>query len=215
MAYFRDRSDIELDALTDEEIVGQMLSAREHGHADAERRAQDVLAWRLGMALESRLRLRLRGESDGAIEEIRDAILRSLLETEFKGETIGEVRSLANQVFARRIADHYRRKRPPTTGLADEHSDDDEPFGAVVLEQDETGAVEVRMVVDEVLAGRNPIHVRVINLWLQGQPSKQIGRTVDAEYAGEPGTPMSPANVDQIKRRFRNDVATAMDGGFS
>ncbi|UJA20898.1 hypothetical protein HJD18_12200 [Thermoleophilia bacterium SCSIO 60948] len=214
MAPFRDRSDIELDAFTEEELLTQMRAAREHGDGAAERRARDVLAWKVGTRLEPRLRLRLKGESESAIEQIRDAIIDSLLKAEYAGETIGEVRSFANTVFERRVADHYRRKRLRTTELAEENLDEEEgPVGAVLLEESESGAVEVQMVADDVLAARNPIHVRVVNLYLQGRPSKEIARIVNDEHEDELGSPMTAANVDQITRRFRRDIADAMGGG--
>lgn len=131
------------------------------------------------------------------IEEVtQEALLRAFGAT-FSGSSYGEFRAWLNTIVKRTIADWHRRRkrRPKETVLPGEHPDSEDVWGAELASEDETGAVELDMVVEQVLSELNETHRRVVELNVLGAMSA-------AEVCGRVDG-MSEDNVAQIASRFR------------
>ena len=118
----------------------------------------------------------------------------------FRGECAGEFHSWLNKIINGTAADwlrrYYRRGGPDG-----EVSFDDGGFEAVVVS--ESGAVELRLVTEEVLAEMNATHREVVELHVfQGLSAPEVCERIDG---------MSPDNVAKITSRFRQRMRTALN----
>ena len=212
MAIFRDFSDIELDSLSDEELIAQIRAAREVGEAAAERRARQILVHRHHREVELRARLKA---SDDVAAEIADDVILTALEMEHRGESIGELRSLLRTLLQRRIADYYRKRRLETIPLAEEHEGDDElGRSGIVTVPGHEESVLGSVFFDAVLAKLPAVHRRVIvrNL-LDRDTARETAELVNEEFADELEQPMTEANVHQIASRFRKELRREVEEG--
>jgi RNA polymerase sigma factor (sigma-70 family) len=190
---FRELPDHELSRLEDDALVAYGRAAREAGEQRAARIALAILIWGLEDLVHSRLALRL---PPHAVDEVTRDVLVRAVGAAFDGQSVGEFRSWMNTIIARAVADYYRvrERRVQETALPEEH-DDGEVWGASSGAADETGAVELRMVVDALIAELPSAHGEVIDLYVfQGFTAAEACERIPS---------MSEANVHQIASRFR------------
>lgn len=197
---FRERSDGQLQALSDEQLIAYIRAAHRAGRPAAGKRGLAILVfghW-------DRIRFRVaRKVEPKHVEDVTSAVIESALGATFHGESVGEVHSFMNRITARRIADHTRGKR--VTWQLPDPDDDEAPFGPGLSEDAEVGAVEARMVVEQVLDELGEDHRRVVELYcIQGHTAAEVAGLVDG---------MTEANVHQIASRFRARLREALDDG--
>ena len=206
LAPFRDLSDLELDALSDDKLVSYLAQARSLGHIDAARRALQILVYGHMDRIEARVRWKLgRKESQETVEKIAGEAFMSALFSMLSGASTGEFVSWLNTIVDRRIVDHLRKKRLETDPLAEEHLDDD-VVGALPFDADMTGAIELQMIVDELRSELDEVHRLVVDLYcLEGHPAGDTADRINNTCPDlEP--PMTENNVHAIASRFRRKL---------
>jgi RNA polymerase sigma factor (sigma-70 family) len=200
---FRELPDHELSRLEDDALVAYGRAAREAGEQRAARTALAILIWGLEDLVRSRLALRLPSH---AVDEVTRDVLVRAVGAAFDGQSIGEFRSWMNTIIARAVADYYRarERRVQETPLPEEH-DDEDAWRASSSTADETGAVELQMIVDALVAELPDAHGQVIDRYvLSGYSAAETCARIPS---------MSEANVHQIASRFRSALRERLEDG--
>lgn len=199
---FRERPDDELQRLDDDELVAYGRSAREAGDLAAARTALAFLIY--GHEADVRRRLSMRLPLHAVDEVTRDALVRAV-GAAFNGRSVGQFRSWLNTITERAAVDYFRTaaRRPKQAPLADE-SDDETIWAAIPSVESEAGAVELRLIVEQVLASFNRTHVEVIDLHVF---ERYTAREVCDRIEG-----MTEDNVAQIASRFRARLRESLGG---
>lgn len=208
MSEFRALSESELDRLGNEALVGYIAEAREAGDLDAERRASNVLAYAFWGTVCAWVRRKVPRDD---VEDVAQEVLASVLRSSFDGKVIGQFGAFLRTIAARRIADYHRDRERQLRGdpLPAEHEGDEDIWGEEPADEDETATIELRDLVDRVLATRSGVHREVIRLYgpnvagFMDLPADEVAARVDG---------MTPANVHQIWRRFKTDLEPALNG---
>lgn len=198
---FRRKSEIEQANLTDEELIAYAVDARKADQHDTFTAAvREFVGRRMGL-----VSYWVSKKAHGfEAEEIVGNALASMITSadKIKGSSAGEMVEWMRAVTARRIADYYRAKeKDPTMVPIDDQPADDgewvEPTGGA---PDETGRVEVRILLEQVLAGLDEVKREVFEMRIAGYTAKET-----AELSRDPG--MTPANVDQIFSRCKKKLS--------
>jgi RNA polymerase sigma factor (sigma-70 family) len=203
LADFRELPDHHLQALSDEQLIAYMRSARDAGRHDAMKPAIAVLAYGYWDTLVNRARMKL-PESDA--EQVAGEALESAIASAFDGKSVGEFRSWLHTILSRRIADYWQKRERtlqtrPLPQPGDEEFAGHEP--AVEFEGDALHAQEcVRHALEELPEA----HLEVVQLYLFGPHSA-------VETAELVGNGMTEANVHQISSRFQKRVRDLLDEG--
>jgi RNA polymerase sigma factor (sigma-70 family) len=201
---FKRLPDIQLRDLGEDALVAYGCDAREAGDDSAARAALAVLVY--GLERNVAYRVKLVVPTDAVDEVTRDILVRAI-GAAFDGRSVGQFRSWVNTIVKRGIADYHRRatRRPKETLLPSEHAENDEVWGAEPSVDGEAGAVEVRIIVDDVLASFNPVHRTVIDLHVfHDLSAPEVCVRIDG---------MSVANVAQIASRFRRQLRDELESG--
>lgn len=207
MAPFRELSDLELDALSDEELLAYIARARALGELEAARLALRILVFGHIENVEWRVRRKVPG--DAVDKVVGEAFMSAFLAT-LSGQSVGEFVSWLNRIVDRRIADFHRSKRLETEPLAEEHAGEDDVRGGLPFEPDETAVVETMVIVDDLRAELSPTHRLVVDLYcIEGYPATEAAGLVN-DNQPDLHPPMSENNVHQIARRFRQALRDAL-----
>ena len=203
---FRELNDLELDRLGDDELIAYIRTARDSGHAAAARLGLRIMVFGHMENVERRVRLKV---PEHAVDLVAGRAFESAFSAAFDGTSVGEFRSWLNTIVKRRIADYTRAKHPteqplPTDG--DEHGGRDEPSVEA-----ETGRVEAQSAVDQVMEELNPVHRRVIDLYVFAEEDPSAAE-VAAQVTGDSGDSMSANNVHKIAERFRTRLKELLRG---
>lgn len=173
---FRPLPDHELRRLSDEELIDYIRQARMVGDLAAGRRGLAFLVYGYEPDVRRRLSLKL---PKHAVEDVaHDALVRAIAAA-FDGTSRGEFRSWLHTIVDRTAVDYYRRaeRRPKETPLPSEHAGEEEVWGEEPFTDSEAGAVELRIIIDEVIETFNEKHRRVIELHVfGGLPAAQVCR---------------------------------------
>jgi len=199
---FRTLSDSELERLGDDQLISYIRASRDAGAMAAARRALMLLIY--GHADNVRRRLSLRVPAH-VLEDLTQEVLVKAIAAAFAGSSVGEFRSWLHTIVERTAADHYRRaqRRPAEAPLPSEQGGDERAWGQEPAVDGEAGAVELRIVVEEVLASFGEKQRRVIELHvLEGRPAREVCRMIEG---------MREDNVAQIASRFRRRLAAALE----
>jgi RNA polymerase sigma factor (sigma-70 family) len=206
-ARFRKQSDHELDQLADEKLIAYVRDASSAKDYPAAKRALAILVYGHAANVERRMLLRM---PRWAVQDAaHDALVRAITSA-FDGTSEGEFHSWLNTITDRTAVDWFRRRgrRPEETLLPSEHAGDDEIWGDEPATASETGAVELQLILEEIVADLSPAHRKVIEL-----------HVLDGLSAAETCTRMqgmSPDNVAKIASRFRKrlrETLEAAEGG--
>ena len=125
----------------------------------------------------------------------------------FDGSSVGEFRSWLHTIVDRTAVDFFRRaeRRPKETILPSEHAGEEDVWGAEPSIEGEAGAVELRIIVEEVLETFNEKHGLVIELHVfGGLTAGEVCDRIDG---------MSEDNVAQIASRFRAKLRARLEPG--
>jgi RNA polymerase sigma factor (sigma-70 family) len=191
---FRPRTDNELAQLTDEKLIAYVRDAANAGDTGAAKRGLAFLVYGYAGIVKRRMALRVPRE---AVEEAADEALVRALGSAFDGRSRGEFRSWLNTIIERAAADWFRRRdrRPRETRLPSEHLDSEDVWGHEPARDSEAGAVELAMVVDQLMARLSDAHRQVVELHvIAGLPAAEVCERVEG---------MTADNVAQIASRFR------------
>jgi RNA polymerase sigma factor (sigma-70 family) len=194
--------DHELHQLSDEQLIEYIRGARETGQLGAGRRGLMFLVYGYEADVKRRASLKLPAH---LVEDVaHDALVRAIAAA-FDGSSSGEFRSWLHTIVDRTVADHYRRaeRRPQEAILPSEHLDDEGVWGAEPSVDGDAGAVELRIVVDEMLDTFSEKHRQVVELHVfQGLPARHVCDRIDG---------MGEDNVAQIASRFRRRLRERLD----
>jgi RNA polymerase sigma factor (sigma-70 family) len=199
---FQPHPDHELSALDDEALITYVREAREASDRAAARRGLMVLVCGYERDVQRRLSTRL---PPHAVDDVaHDALVRAIAAA-FDGTSVGEFRSWLHTIVDRSAADFFRRagRRPKETLLPSEHTGEDDVWGAEPFQESETGAVELRIITEEVMATFSEKHRQVTKLHIFGAlPASEVCDRIDG---------MSPDNVAQIASRFRAKLRARLE----
>ena len=133
-----------------------------------------------------------------------DALVRAIAAA-FDGTSVGEFRSWLHTIVDRTAVDFFRRaeRRPKEAILPSEHEGEEGVWGAEPATDSEAGAVELRIIVEEVLETLSEKHRLVIELHVFG--GLTAGEVCDRIEG------MSEDNVAQIATRFRAKLRARLD----
>jgi RNA polymerase sigma factor (sigma-70 family) len=201
---FKSLPDHSLQTLSDEELIAYIRAARDEGQLAHGRRGLAILLCGYERDVKRRLSIRV---PKHVVEDLAHDALVKAIAAAFDGTSLGEFRSWLNTIVDRTAADHFRRaaRRPKETILPSEHAGQDDVWGAEPQVESEAGAVELRMIVEEVLATFNEKHRLVIELHVfSALTASEVCDRIDA---------MSEDNVAQIASRFRAKLRARLDSG--
>jgi RNA polymerase sigma factor (sigma-70 family) len=139
-----------------------------------------------------------------AQDAAHDALVRAITSA-FDGTSEGEFHSWLNTIVERTAIDWFRRRerRPSETPLPSEHAGEDDIWGQEPASASEAGAIELQLILEEIMAELSPAHRQVIELHvLDGLPALQTCERIDG---------MSPDNVAQIASRFRKRLREVLE----
>lgn len=197
------RNENELARLKDDELIAHAVAARDVGdQASFEAAVKQFVAGRMGI-VEFWVSKKASGhEKDEIVGDALVSIIKGA--GRIKGSSPGEVVEWMRTVTQRRIADYYRAmEKDPGSVPIDEQPGEDDEWGPVLGTPDSTGAVEVNLVIEQVLQSRNGIKKEVVRLRRSGFTAKET-----AAMCGD--DKMTSANVDAIFSRFRKDLDAAL-----
>ena len=180
--------------LSDEELLARV---RDPGPDRA--RALELLVARYVGVVRARLRMRV---PDQLVEDMTHDVLAEAIEAALAGRRIESFRAWLDRVVANTRAEYYRGKEYRQLVRDREAAAREEPHerGA----EADYGEVELRELIERLLAGRSPAHRAVIEGYVLGDLSAdEIARA-----CGE-----SAANVYKIAQRFRDELRAALAGG--
>ncbi|CAN5470293.1 hypothetical protein BH10ACT11_BH10ACT11_15930 [soil metagenome] len=206
---YRAKTELELSDLGDEQLIAQLVAARENGENKQAQTAQAIFANRRIDELVWRAKMRLGDMQDA--EDIAQEAMLGAIKANFKGESVGEAVRLMHTIVDRRLADFYRsREGKETQPLPEDLGDEDWHAPPAAIEQDETGAMHIQGLIDAECAKLSESHRAVIDLRVfQGYKSKEVAETVNQRFP-DLETPMSDQNVDQIASRYRDAMRRAL-----
>lgn len=208
---FRRRSDLELRGLDDEDVVAYLVAARDAGDAAEVKQALQILVYGRMDLVEA---IVARSIPDHAVERVAQDAMIETMETVFEGRSVGQFVNLLKLITKRRVADFWKAKsrhgHEDTTLDAD---DEDRRRRELADPSEEVGAVPLQAIVDDLLAQLDARHRAVVELAIFGGLSAAaVAGEVNRRFPG-PGDPMTTANVDQIKSRFRKTLRDELDDG--
>lgn len=210
MRSFHRRSDLELDAASDEEVVEYLVAAREAGEGDEVALALRLLVFGRMPFVEAMV---ARKVPDHAVDRVAGEAMFSAMKSAFAGESIGQFVNFLRTVTARRIADYWDSTR--ALGREAPTLDDDDDRRAAVDPLDPVESVVIRGVIDAVIEAEfaRADHQRVVALAVfDDLATREVCDQVNDEFP-DLDPPMSANNVDKVKSRFRKALRTALDAG--
>jgi RNA polymerase sigma factor (sigma-70 family) len=199
---FHPLPDHELHRLTDDQLIAYIRDARDAGDLAAGRRALMFLVYGYERDVKRRLSLRL---PPHAIDDVAHDALVKAIAAAFDGSSQGEFRSWLHTIVDRTAVDWFRRaeRRPKETPLPSEHAGNDEVWGDEPVTSSHSGEVELRIIIDEVMAELSDTHRQVIELHVfDGLIAREVCDRIDG---------MTEDNVAQIASRFRAKLRTRLD----
>ena len=198
MPRFDRLNDAQLNALSDEEILAYINSARAAGDADAATTGLRVLVFGYMDAIRMWVARKVPRHE---VDELAHVAMLSAITSTLDGRTIGEFRSWLFTIVKYRIADHYRKGRLEEQPLYEEG---DERAPTVPGVEDGVSAVDLSAAIEEAMEGLGDAHRRVVEIAiLDDQPAKLTAEMVNAEFDDGLPTPMSENNVHKIASRYR------------
>ena len=201
---FRPLSDPELQQLADEQLIAYVRDARDADQLAHGRRGLAILVF--GYERDVKRRLSIKVPAHVVDDLAHDALVRAIAAA-FDGSSIGEFRSWLHTIVDRTAVDFFRRaeRRPRETILPSEHAGEEDVWGAEPSIESEAAAVELRIIVEEVLETLSAKHRLVIELHVFGAlTASEVCDRIDE---------MSEDNVAQIASRFRAKLRARLDPG--
>jgi RNA polymerase sigma factor (sigma-70 family) len=199
---FRRLPDHELQRLDDEHLIAYIRGAVDAGDLSAGRSGLAILVYGYESLVKRRLAMKMPAH---AVEDVASEVIVEAIKGAFDGSSQGEFRAWLNTIIERTRIDWFRRRdrRPQEDKLPSEHSGDEGGWGTEPYVDSEAGAVEVRMVAEEVLHEFNPTHQKVIELYVfLGFSAREVCDKISG---------MTEDNVAQIGSRYRAALRQRLD----
>jgi RNA polymerase sigma factor (sigma-70 family) len=199
---FEPLPDHKLEKLSDDELIAYIRAARDEGQLAQGRRGLAILVY--GYERDVKRRVSIKVPSHAVDDLAHDALVRAIAAA-FDGSSVGEFRNWLHTIVDRTVVDFYRRadRRPRETILPSEHAGEDDVWGGEPSLESEAGAVELRIIVEDVLETFNEKHRLVIELHVfQGVTAAEVCDRIKG---------MSEDNVAQIASRFRAKLRARLD----
>jgi DNA-directed RNA polymerase specialized sigma24 family protein len=192
---FRPLTELELAALSDDDVIAYLRAARAAGQNEAARLALRVLVFGYWNIVASRVSMKLPAH---AVEDVTGDVIADAIRSSFAGESVGEFRSWLQTILKRRVADFYRarEREPETTPL-------ERDAAAEPAVTDQSGYVEVQVILQALLDEMRDDHRRVVEIMVFED------RSADDACAAVPD--MTPANAYQVVRRFRTELRRRLE----
>jgi RNA polymerase sigma factor (sigma-70 family) len=199
---FEPLPDNNLQKLSDDELIAYIRHARDAGELPHARRGLMFLVFGYERTVKRRLSMKVPSH---VVDDLAHEALVRAIAAAFDGSSIGEFRKWLHTIVDRTAADFYRRaeRRPKETRLPSEHTGEDDVWGGEPSLESEAGAVELRIIVEEVLETFNEKHRLVIELHVfQGFTATEVCARIKG---------MREDNVAQIASRFRAKLQARLD----
>jgi RNA polymerase sigma factor (sigma-70 family) len=199
---FRRLPDHELQTLSDEQLIAYIRAAVDASQLSAGRSALAVLVYGYEDIVKRRLRMRM---PPYAVDDAAHEAMVRAVKSAFDGTSQGEFRSWLHTIVDRTRVDWFRdrARRPREDLLPSEHSGEEGVWGTEPVVDGEAGAVEVRMIAEDVLKDFNRTHQKVIELYVfLGFSAREVCDKIDG---------MSEDNVAQIGTRYRAALRRRLD----
>jgi RNA polymerase sigma factor (sigma-70 family) len=199
---FRRLPDHELQTLSDEQLIAYIRAAVDAGELSAGRSALAVLVYGYEDIVKRRLRMKMPAY---AVDDAAHEAMVRAIKSAFDGTSQGEFRSWLHTIVDRARVDWFRERarRPKEEILPSEHSGEEGVWGTEPVVDGEAGAVEVRMIAEDVLKDFNPTHQKVIELYVfLGFSAREVCEKIEG---------MSEDNVAQIGTRYRAALRRRLD----
>ncbi len=199
---FEPLSDLQLQQLDDDRLIAYIRDARDRDQRLVARRGLMILVY--GYERDVKRRLSIKVPNHVVDDLAHDALVRAIAAA-FDGTSVGEFRSWLHTIVDRTAVDFFRRaeRRPKEAILPSEHEGEEGVWGAEPATDGEAGAVELRIVVEEVLESFNEKHRLVIEL--------HVFAALTAAEVCDRIEGMSVDNVAQIASRFRAKLRARLD----
>ncbi len=195
--------DYELEQFSDEQLIAYVRAGRDASQLPAARRGLAILVF--GYERNVKARLRVKGVPDEALDDLtQDALVRAI-GAAFDGTSVGEFRSWLHTIVDRTRADFFRKRsrRPVEDLLPSEHLGEDAVWAKEPGAEPDTGAVEIELIIGDVMATFSDIHRQVIQLHVfEGLTAGEVCGRI---------TEMSENNVAQIATRFRAKLRVQLE----
>ena len=201
---FQPLPDHELHQLSDLDLIGYIRDARDTGELAQARRGLMFLVYGYERDVKRRLSIKVPGH---VVDDLAHDALVKAIAAAFDGSSVGEFRNWLHTIVDRTAVDFYRRaeRRPKETILPSEHAGEEDVWGREPSGESEAGAVELRIIVEEVLETFNRKHRLVIELHVfEGFTAAEVCDRIRG---------MSEDNVAQIASRFRAKLRARLDPG--
>ncbi len=207
---FRPKNEHELDPLSDEQLIAEIVAARNAGDNDAARAALGVLAFRRYDDVRRRILLKVPLED---ADDVASEVFISALKSAFDGTSVGEFVNWLQTITKRRVADYHRgRPDEPDLPLAEEGGDEKDAWGEHLADDDFADAVDTEAVIEQALSDLSKPHRAVVELYVfEGLSAKETADQVNMSSNDELAKPMTNANVHQIAKRFREHLRRLLE----
>jgi len=199
---FRPLPDHELHQLSDEQLIAYIRDGRTAAALGHARRGLMFLVY--GYERNVKRRLSLKVPAHVVDDLTHDALVRAIAAA-FDGSSVGEFRSWLHTIVDRSAVDFFRRaeRRPKESILPSEHAGEEDVWGAEPSIDSDAGAVQLRIIVDEVIETFNETHRSVIELHVfGGLTAAELCDRIEG---------MTVDNVAQIASRFPAKLRARLD----
>jgi len=200
---FRERSELELTDLSDEQLIDYIRAARAAGRGDAVTLALRILVFGYLENIERRVALKV---PDRDVSEVAARAMESALKAAFDEESVGQFRSWLNTITSRRIADYHRDREddPRFDPLPNEDEGDDEVWGEIAGREYEGVRLDAEQAIQTAFGELSADHQAIVDAYIfADQPAADVARARDT----------TEANVHQVASRFRKRLRELLDDG--
>ncbi len=207
------KNEYELGKLEDDDLIEYAVACRNSGDDH-----QFFLAINVFVAKRAPM-VRAKVGAKVPAEDVEDVVAEAIFSaissiSGIRGSSTGEVVNWLKRITQFRIADYFRgREDDPEFSRPGGQGEDENWMEIFVDHADEIGEIEIVDAIDRVLERRNEVHRMAIELRIDGYSSKEAAEEINLEMDKgllEPGNPMTNSNVDQIMKRFREELITEL-----
>ncbi len=211
---FRPKNENELALLSDDDLIAEIVAARDAGDNDQARLALSILAFRRYPDVVRRVSIKV---PKADVEDVAMEALSSAVKSAFDGTSVGEFVNWLATITKFRIAD-YHRSRPdePDAPLPEEREGDEGSWGQQPSKPDFTDDLGERLdmtaIIEQAFGELSGPHQAVVDSYVfEGMKAKETADQVNMSCKDELTQPMTDAYVHQIAKRFRERLKELLE----